>query len=102
MPIQRLAQYIVQWLKVNIQWATFEPYSPALFARLTALVSAFMDGLLTRGALLGSRPDQAYSLHCGPYFDDDLTVRGIEVDIGFAAVKPAELIRITVKLDKPD
>lgn len=97
-PTRRLALYIQSWLRTSTAWATFEPNAPVLWARLTAQVSTFLNGLWKQGALFGSKPDDSYFVHCDASTTppDDLAAGVTHVQIGFAPVRPAEFILLTV------
>ncbi len=97
-PVRRLSLYIQSWLKVNTAWAAFEPNGPALWARLTAQVSDFLNGPWEQGALFGARPDDSYSVRCDASTTaaEDLAEGVANVQIAFAPVKPAEFIILTV------
>lgn len=97
-PVRRLMLYIQSWLRVNTAWAAFEPNGPPLWARLTAQVSTFLNGLWKQGALFGARSDDSYSVRCDASTTtaDDLAAGVANVQIAFAPVKPAEFIILTV------
>lgn len=97
-PTRRLALYIQSWLRTSTAWATFEPNDPVLWAQLTAQVSTFMNGLWTQGALFGSKPDDSYFVRCdaSTTTPDDLAAGVTHVQIGFAPVRPAEFMLLTV------
>jgi Bacteriophage tail sheath protein len=98
-PVRRLAFYIEESVLRGTQWAVFEPNAPQLWTQITLSVGAFMQTLFKQGAFKGQTPDQAYFVRC----DNNTTTqadidRGIvNIVIGFAPVKPAEFVVISIQ-----
>ena len=105
LPVRRLALYIEDSVDRGLQWATSEANDDSLWARLRGSVGGFMHGLFKAGAFQGLTPNQAFFVKC----DRDTTPqidlsRGIlNVEIGFAPLRPAEfvVIRITLLMHDP-
>ena len=94
--VRRLALYLQESLYRGMQWAVFEPNDESLWAQIRLSVGAFMQDLYQQGAFFGSSKD-AYYVKCDATtttaYDRD---RGIvNIEVGFAAVKPAEFVVIT-------
>jgi hypothetical protein len=77
----------------------FEPNDEPLWRQIRTSVGAFMQGLFRQGAFQGSTPKQAYFVQC----DADTTTqydidRGIvNIIVGFAPLKPAEFVVISIQ-----
>jgi len=98
-PVRRLLLYIMDWLEVNTRWAVFEPNDEKLWSELRLQIGTFMKDLFKEGALVGKSADEALFVHCDattttPEDQDNGIVR---VQVGFAPVKPAEFVVITVE-----
>jgi uncharacterized protein len=72
----------------------FEPNSVPLWTKLVRSVSNFLMGLWKDGALLGSKPDEAFFVGCGPttMTQDDIDNGPLIMLVGVAAVRPAEFL----------
>lgn len=98
-PVRRLGYYIEESVLRGIQWAAFEANDQALWSQLRLSVAAFMHGLFTQGALHGTAPQQAYFVEC----DSNTTTPGdiengiANIVIGFAPIKPAEFVVLTIR-----
>lgn len=98
-PVRRLALFLEETLYRSTQWAVFEPNDEPLWSQLRASIGAFLQDLFRRGAFQGSTPREAYFVRC----DADTTTqydidRGVvNVQVGFAPLKPAEFVVITVQ-----
>lgn len=98
-PIRRLALFLQESLYRGTQWAVFEPNDEPLWAKLRLNIRAFMNGLFRQGAFQGGTPDEAFYVKC----DKDTTTQNdrnlgiVNVEIGFAPLKPAEFVVITIQ-----
>lgn len=92
--VRRTVSAIAQAIEYGTQWAVFEPNNPALWKRLTALISVFLAGLRTRGILTGATPDEAFFVQCDAETNPPETIdRGMLVTrIGLAVSRPVEFI----------
>jgi phage tail sheath protein FI len=104
-PIRRLALYIGESVRRGTQWATFEPNGEPLWAQIRLNIGAFMSILHRQGAFQGSRPEQAFYVRCdqGTTTQDDVRNGNVNIELGFAPLKPAEfmVIRIQQKAGQP-
>jgi phage tail sheath protein FI len=77
----------------------FEPNDEPLWARIRLNVGVFMNGLFRQGAFQGSTPDQAFYVKC----DAETTTQAdrnlgiVNIEVGFAPLKPAEFVIITIQ-----
>jgi phage tail sheath protein FI len=98
-PIRRLALYIEESLYRGTQWVVFEPNDEPLWANIRLNVGVFMNQLFRQGAFQGSTPDQAYYVKC----DGETTTQAdrnqgiVNIEVGFAPLKPAEFVVITIQ-----
>jgi phage tail sheath protein FI len=98
-PIRRLALMIEESLYRGTQWVVFEPNDEPLWAKIRLNVGVFMNGLFRQGAFQGSTPDQAYYVKC----DAETTTQAdrnlgiVNIEVGFAPLKPAEFVIITIQ-----
>ncbi|MGE2722352.1 phage tail sheath family protein [Mycolicibacterium celeriflavum] len=103
-PVRRLALYLEESLFRGTQWVVFEPNDEPLWAQIRMSVGAFMQDLFRQGAFTGVTPRHAYFVRCDgettSQFDRD---RGIvNITVGFAPLKPAEFVVITIQQKTAD
>jgi phage tail sheath protein FI len=98
-PVRRLALLIEQSLHRGIQWVVFEPNDETLWAKIRLSVGAFMHGLFRQGAFAASTPGEAYFVKCDQSTTSQVDIdRGIvNIVVGFAPLKPAEFVIITLQ-----
>jgi phage tail sheath protein FI len=98
-PIRRLALMIEESLYRGTQWVVFEPNDEPLWAKIRLNVGVFMNGLFRQGAFQGSTPSEAYFVKCDaettPQADRNLGI--VNIEVGFAPLKPAEFVVITIQ-----
>ncbi len=99
--VQRTAIYIEQSVRNSLQWVVFEPNSEPTWRAVRSCVSSFLMSLYRAGALVGTKPEQAFFVQCGlgeTMTNTDLSQGKLNIVIGFAMQKPAEfqLIRLTL------
>jgi len=98
-PIRRLALFIEESLYRGTKWVVFEPNDEPLWALIRLNVGVFMNGLFRQGAFQGSTPQQAYYVKC----DSETTTQAdrnlgiVNIEVGFAPLKPAEFVVITIQ-----
>jgi phage tail sheath protein FI len=98
-PIRRLALMIEESLYRGTQWAVFEPNDEPLWARIRLNVGVFMNGLFRQGAFQGSTRSDAFFVKC----DGETTTQAdrnlgiVNIEVGFAPLKPAEFVVITIQ-----
>ena len=98
--VRRLALFIEDSLDRGLTWAVFEPNDPALWARIRSTVSAFLDGLFRQGAFQGATAREAYLVTCDAETTSlaDIEAGVVTVMVGFAPVKPAEFVVVTLRV----
>ena len=97
--VRRTALYLEESLLRGLQWVVFEPNDEPLWAQIRLNVGAFMQDLFRKGAFQGKTPHDAYFVKCdGETTTQEDIDRGIvNIVVGFAPLKPAEFVVITVQ-----
>lgn len=94
-PVRRLFIMMEESLKKATSFAVFEPNDAVTWLKVKAMTESFLYGLWQQGALAGSSPDQAYFVNVGlgkTMTPQDVLEGRMIVEIGAAAVRPAEFI----------
>lgn len=78
-------------------FAVFEGNDPALWSRVQAVCKGYLETLRTSGALKGTK-DEAYFVTVDETNNTDETIDAgeLHIDIGYAPVKPAEFVIISL------
>jgi phage tail sheath protein FI len=98
-PIRRLALFLEESLYRGTQWVVFEPNDEPLWAQIRLNIGAFMNGLFRQGAFQGKTPNEAFFVKC----DKETTTQAdrnlgiVNIVVGFAPLKPAEFVIITIQ-----
>lgn len=94
-PVRRLFIYVEESVKKATEFVVFEPNTANTWVRVRGMIENFLTGLWRDGGLAGATPDDAFFVKVGlgetMSADDVLNGRMI-VEIGMAAVRPAEFI----------
>ena len=98
-PVRRLALYLEESLFRGTQWAVFEPNDEPLWAQIRLNINSFMQILFRQGAFAGSTPREAYFIKCDAETttQDDVDRGIVNIQVGFAPLKPAEFVIITIQ-----
>lgn len=98
-PVRRLLLYIEDWVLQNTKWAVFQPNDESLWSGLRTQLSTMLNGLWKQGALFGASASQAYFVNCDATTTTqaDIDAGKVNVQIGFAPVKPAEFVIVTLQ-----
>ena len=94
-PVRRLFIMIEESTKKASAFAVFEPNDAGTWLKVKGMIESFLYDLWERGALQGSSPDQAYFVNVGlgkTMTSQDVLEGRMIVEIGVAAVRPAEFI----------
>jgi hypothetical protein len=91
-------RYLEQSLTAGLQWAVFQPNNEVLWEMLRRSVGTFMSSLYKQGAFQGTTPAQAYVVKCDATTTTQADIdRGVvNIVIGFAPLRPAEFVVITI------
>ena len=98
-PVRRTALFLEESLYRGTQWVVFEPNDEPLWAQIRLNVGAFMNSLFRQGAFQGKTPQEAYLVKCDKETTTQADIdRGIvNIVVGFAPLKPAEFVIITIQ-----
>ena len=80
------------------QWVVFEPNNEKLWGRVIATVTAFLTRVWRDGALMGTKPEEAFFVKCDrtTMTQDDIDNGRLICIIGGAPVKPAEFVMFRI------
>ena len=92
--VRRYFLYLEASIDRGTQWAVFEPNGEALWANVRSTVSDFLYNEWVSGALLGTKPEEAFFVRCDrtTMTQNDLDNGRLVCLIGVAALKPAEFV----------
>lgn len=92
--VRRLFIYIEKSIENGTQWVVFEPNNERLWGRVRATITQFLTGVWRDGALMGTKPEEAFFVKCdrSTMTQDDIDNGRLICIIGIAPVKPAEFV----------
>jgi phage tail sheath protein FI len=92
--VRRLFLFLEESIEEGTQWVVFEPNSEPLWDRVRRSIESFLLTVWRNGALMGTRPDQAFYVKCdrNTMTQDDIDNGRLICYIGVAPVKPAEFV----------
>ena len=98
-PIRRLALFLEESLFRGTKWVVFEPNDEPLWASIRLNLNAFMLSLFRQGAFQGSTPDKAFYVKCDgeTTTQNDRNLGIVNIEVGFAPLKPAEFVVIKIQ-----
>ena len=98
-PIRRLALFIEESLFRGLKFAVFEPNDEPLWAQIRLAAGAFMNNLFRQGAFQGQKARDAYfvKVDSETTTQNDINLGIVNVVVGFAPLKPAEFVVITIQ-----
>jgi phage tail sheath protein FI len=98
-PVRRTMLFIEESLYRGLHFAVFEPNDEPLWAQIRLAAGSFMNGLFRKGAFAGAKASDAYFVRCDSSTTtaDDINLGIVNVVVGFAPLKPAEFVVLTVK-----
>lgn len=94
-PVRRLYIFIEESVKKATEFVVFEPNDANTWLRVKTMIENFLSRLWRDGALAGSKPEQAYFVKVGlgqTMNAQDILEGRMNIEIGLAAVRPAEFI----------
>ena len=100
-PVRRLTDYIEASLYLGTQFAVFEPNDPVLWGQLRLAVGGFMRGLFHQGAFQQSQSraeSDSFFVICDSSVNPqtEIDTGRVNIVVGFAPLKPAEFVVITI------
>ena len=98
-PVRRLALFMEESLYRGLKFAVFEPNDEPLWAQIRLAAGAFMNNLFRQGAFQGQKASDAYfvKVDSETTTQNDINLGIVNVVVGFAPLKPAEFVIITIK-----
>jgi hypothetical protein len=98
-PVRRLALFLEESLYRGLQFEVFQPNDEPLWAQIRLAAGAFMNNLFRRGAFQGQKASDAYFVKCDAETttQNDINLGIVNVIVGFAPLKPAEFVIITIR-----
>lgn len=92
--VRRTLLFLRESIDEGLQWAVFEPNTPALWQKITRNVSAFLTNVWRSGALFGTTPQEAFYVKCDAETNPpELRELGqVVTEIGVSIVRPAEFV----------
>ena len=98
-PVRRTMLFIEESLYRGLKFAVFRPNAEPLWASIRLAAGSFMNGLMRQGAFASRNKLEAYFVLCDATTttptDQNLGI--VNVIVGFAPLKPAEFVVLTVK-----
>ncbi len=94
-PVRRLFIYVEESVKKATEFVVFEPNTANTWVRVRAMIENFLTGLWRNGALAGATTTDAFFVKVGlgeTMSSQDILEGRLIVEIGMAAVRPAEFI----------
>jgi len=94
-PVRRLFITVEESVKKATAFAVFEPNDISTWLKVKGMIDSYLYTLWERGALQGTKAEQAYFVNVGlgkTMTKDDILAGKLIVEIGLAAVRPAEFI----------
>ncbi len=94
-PVRRLYIFIEESVKKATEFVVFEPNDAKTWLRTKTMIENFLSTLWRDGALAGAKPEQAFYVKVGlgeTMTSLDILEGRMNIEIGLAAVRPAEFI----------
>lgn len=97
--VRRLALNIEESLFRGTKWVVFEGNDEPLWAKIRLNVGAYMQSLFRQGAFQGTDPKDAFYVKCDKETttQDDINKGIVNIEVGFAPLKPAEFVVIKIQ-----
>jgi len=98
--VRRLLLFIEESIQEGIRWAVFQPNAQPLWQSLKRTISEFLDRIWRAGGLAGEKREEAYQVRIDEGLNppDLLALGQLHIEIGVAAVRPAEFIIVRIGL----
>ena len=98
--VRRTLIYIEQSIKIALDSFVFAPNDGKTWVAVTSMVSNFLQGLWSRGGLMGATATEAFAVECGlgsTMTPMDILEGYMIVQITLQMIHPAEFIELTFK-----
>jgi phage tail sheath protein FI len=92
--VRRLLLFLESSIEAGIKWAVFEPNGDQLWTNVRRSVEDFLQSQWRDGALVGSRPNEAFFVRCDrtTMTQEDLNDGRLVCLVGVAPIRPAEFV----------
>ncbi len=97
-PVRRLFNMVEESVQKAAGFAVFEPNTPFTWLKLKTMIESYLEGLWRQGALFGDSKEAAFFVNVGlgqTMTEADINNGIMNIEIGLAAVRPAEFIVLT-------
>jgi len=94
-PVRRLFIFVEESVKKATGFVVFEPNDAKTWLRTKTMIENFLTSLWRDGALAGAKPEEAFYVKVGlgeTMTPQDILEGRMNIEIGMAAVRPAEFI----------
>lgn len=94
-PVRRFFNMVEESVKKSTYWAVFEPNDANTWVKVRTMIENYLTQKWREGALAGAKPDDAFYVKVGlglTMTQQDILEGRMNVEIGMAAVRPAEFI----------
>ena len=94
-PVRRFFNMVEESVKKSTYWAVFEPNDANTWVKVRGMIENYLTQKWREGALAGSTTKEAFFVKCGlgiTMTSQDILEGRMNVEIGMAAVRPAEFI----------
>jgi phage tail sheath protein FI len=94
-PVRRFFNMVEESVKKSTYWAVFEPNDANTWVKVRGMIENYLIQKWREGALAGATPKDAFFVKCGlgtTMTAIDILEGRMNVEIGMAAVRPAEFI----------
>lgn len=94
-PVRRLYIFVEESIKKSTEFVVFEPNDANTWVKVKGSITNFLTGLWRDGALAGAKPEDAFFVNIGlgvTMTSLDILEGRMNIEIGMAAVRPAEFI----------
>ncbi|HSQ30448.1 MAG TPA: phage tail sheath subtilisin-like domain-containing protein [Gemmatimonadaceae bacterium] len=92
--VRRTLLFLRESIEEGMQWTVFEPNTPALWAKISRNITAFLTTVWRSGALFGNTPQEAFFVKCDAENNppESRDQGQVVTDIGVAIARPAEFV----------
>ncbi|NEP04327.1 MAG: phage tail sheath family protein, partial [Okeania sp. SIO4D6] len=94
-PVRRLFNLIEESIQKSTAFVVFESNNAITWLKVKSMIDSYLEGLWRQGALAGTTPEEAFFVNIGlgkSMTQQDVLEGRMIVEIGIAAVRPAEFI----------
>lgn len=94
-PVRRFFNYVEESVQKSTSWAVFSANDANTWIKIKCQIENFLTNLWRGGALFGAKPEDAFFVKVGlgiTMTEDDINNGRLIVEIGLAAIRPAEFI----------